>query len=113
MASEITNHKCPACTGPLHFVGASGMLECDYCGSKFSVDEIEKIYAEEEAKAAENGIKNDEKKEKEKSESEAMGTEWSEDEAKGMDKEIQDLVNDYNKKIETMLKEKEQELLTV
>ena len=84
MASEITNHKCPACTGPLHFVGASGMLECDYCGSKFSIDEIEKIYAEEEAKAAENGIKNDEKKEKEKSESEAMGTEWSEDEAKGM-----------------------------
>ena len=30
-----------------------------------------------------------------------------------MEKEIQDLVNDYNKKIETMLKEKEQELLTV
>ena len=39
--------------------------------------------------------------------------ELPEDEAKGMEKEIQDLVNDYNKKIETMLKEKEQELLTV
>ena len=39
--------------------------------------------------------------------------ELPEDEAKGMEKEIQDLVNDYNKKIDTMLKEKEQELLTV
>lgn len=36
-----------------------------------------------------------------------------EDEEKGMEKDIQDLVNDYNKKIEAMLKEKEQELLTV
>ena len=34
MASQITNYKCPACTGPLHFVGASGMLECDFCGAK-------------------------------------------------------------------------------
>ena len=39
--------------------------------------------------------------------------ELPEDEAKGMEKDIQDLVNEYNKKIETMLKEKEQELLTV
>ncbi len=29
MASQVTNYKCPACTGPLHFVGASGKLECD------------------------------------------------------------------------------------
>lgn len=44
---------------------------------------------------------------------EVKKAELPEDEAKGMEKEIQDLVNDYNKKIETMLKEKEQELLTV
>ena len=36
-----------------------------------------------------------------------------EDEQKGMEKDIQDLVNEYNKKIEDALKEKEQELLTV
>ena len=36
-----------------------------------------------------------------------------EDEEKGMEKEIQDLVNDYNKKIEALLKEKEEELLTI
>ena len=36
-----------------------------------------------------------------------------EDDEKGMEKEIQDLVNAYNKKVEDALKEKEQELLTV
>ncbi len=36
-----------------------------------------------------------------------------EDEEKRMEKEIQDLVNEYNKKIEDSLKEKEKELLTV
>ena len=35
------------------------------------------------------------------------------DEEKGIEKEIQDTVNEYNKKIENKLKEKEQELLTV
>ena len=39
--------------------------------------------------------------------------EISDDEKKGIEKDIQDLVNDYNKKIESLLKEKEQELLTV
>ena len=39
--------------------------------------------------------------------------ELPEDEEKGMEKEIQDMVNEYNKKIEDKLKEKETELLTV
>ena len=39
--------------------------------------------------------------------------ELPEDEEKGMEKDIQDLVNEYNKKIEALLKEKEEELLTV
>ena len=39
--------------------------------------------------------------------------ELPEDQEKGMEKDIQDIVNEYNKKIETKLKEKEQELLTV
>ena len=38
---SIMHYKCPACTGPLHYAGASGMLECDYCGSRFPVAEIE------------------------------------------------------------------------
>jgi len=39
--------------------------------------------------------------------------ELPEDEEKGIEKDIQDLVNEYNKKIESLLKEKEDELLTV
>lgn len=39
--------------------------------------------------------------------------ELPEDVEKGLEKEVQDLVNLYNKKIDDMLKEKEQDLLTV
>ena len=52
MATQITNYQCPACMGPLHFVGDSGRLECDYCGSDFNVAEIEALYKEKEQKAA-------------------------------------------------------------
>ncbi len=52
MATQITNYQCPACMGPLHFVGESGRLECDYCGSDFNVAEIEALYKEKEQKAA-------------------------------------------------------------
>lgn len=39
--------------------------------------------------------------------------EISEDEQKNLEKDIQDIVNEYNKKIEAKLKEKEDELLTI
>ncbi len=57
MADQSTNYQCPACTGPLHFVGSSGKLECDYCGSSFSVEEVEKLYAEKNDAAAANAGK--------------------------------------------------------
>ena len=53
MANEITNYQCPACTGPLHFGSESGVLECDYCGSRFSVEDIDRMYAEKNANAQE------------------------------------------------------------
>lgn len=52
MASRITNYQCPACTGPLHFGAQSGLLECDYCGSKFEVQEIEALYKDKDESAA-------------------------------------------------------------
>ena len=55
MPAQITNYQCPACTGPLHFVGESGKLECEYCGSGFDAAEIEALYAEKEARAAAAG----------------------------------------------------------
>ena len=51
MPAQIAEYKCPACTGPLHFVGESGKLECDYCGSTYDVAEIEALYAGQEAGA--------------------------------------------------------------
>lgn len=72
MASQITNYKCPACTGPLHFVGASGQLECDFCGSKYDVAEIEKLYAEKEAQAVEATEKANEKAEQNRKKLEEM-----------------------------------------
>ncbi len=42
------------------FVGESGRLECDYCGSSFNIAEIEALYAKKEAKAAEAARKQEE-----------------------------------------------------
>ena len=52
MPAQVTNYQCPSCTGPLHFVGASGKLECEYCGASYDVAEVEALYAEKEEKAA-------------------------------------------------------------
>ena len=51
MADKTTNYQCPACTGPLHFDGASGKLVCDYCGSAYEVADIEARYAQKQASA--------------------------------------------------------------
>lgn len=60
----------------------------------------------EEAKVSIRNIRHDALEEVEK-------LDLPEDEEKNMEKEIQDLVVEYNKKIEDALKEKENELLTV
>lgn len=52
MPSQITNYQCPACTGPLHFSSSSGKLECDYCGSVYTVAEIEDLYNKKDEAAA-------------------------------------------------------------
>ena len=53
MADQVTNYQGPACTGPLHYDGASGKLKCDYCGSLYEVAEIEALYKYKDAAAAE------------------------------------------------------------
>ena len=52
MSDKATNYQCPSCTGPLHYDGTTGRLQCDYCGSSFDPAEIEKLYAEKEQQAA-------------------------------------------------------------
>lgn len=46
MPSQIVNYQCPGCTGPLEFDESTGRLACEYCGSSFSVEEIEALYAQ-------------------------------------------------------------------
>ena len=51
MADQITNYKCPACAGRLFFSAKSGMMECEFCGTKYTVQEAEEMFAEADAKA--------------------------------------------------------------
>ena len=74
MPAQVINYKCPTCTGPLHFVGASGKLECDYCGASYDVAQIEALYAEKEGKAAAAQQSAEEKAAAEKKTAE--GSEW-------------------------------------
>ena len=55
MAPQITNYQCPNCDGPLHFVGESGQVECDFCQSKFDISVVEQLYADKEQAAASAG----------------------------------------------------------
>lgn len=91
MATQVTNYQCPACTGPLHFEGTTGKLECEYCGSAYAVEEIEAMYADKEEKAQEN-FQQAQEKASEKAQ-QAPGEEdswvmesgqWSPEEAAGM-----------------------------
>ena len=63
MPSQMTNYQCPACTGPLHFDGATGRLRCDYCGSEFSGQEIEALYNEKLEQSAQAAVQQAEKEE--------------------------------------------------
>ena len=79
MASQVTNYKCPACTGPLRFDGASGKLQCDFCGSSYEVAEIEKLYAEKDKTAAEAFSRTEQKASADGEWTAAYGADWGAD----------------------------------
>ena len=54
--AQATNYQCPACGGPLHFSGTTQKLECDYCGSSYTVEEIDKKYKHEETQEGMSGM---------------------------------------------------------
>ncbi len=78
MATQITNYQCPACTGPLHFTGESGRLECEYCGSAYDVAEIEALYKEKDAAAAQAQAQAEAKEQSREQEAQEDGG-WGED----------------------------------
>ena len=84
MPSQITNYQCPACTGPLHFDGASGNLVCDYCGSSYSVQEIEKLYKEKLDQAEQTAVQQAAKEEAQQAAAQAdpyADQAWAEEQA--------------------------------
>ena len=88
MANQVTNYKCPACTGPLRFDSATGKLTCDYCGTSYEVSEIEALFAEKEQKAAEAKKDADQKTAQQKKQAQAegwdtsdLGSDWGQDAA--------------------------------
>ena len=46
----------------MHFDSATGRLQCDYCGSSYEVSEIEALYADKNATAADAAAKAEEKR---------------------------------------------------
>ncbi len=82
MANEVTNYQCPSCTGPLHFGSESGVLECDYCGSRFSVEDIDRMYAEKNADAQAASEEREAKQTIHEAawDMESAGEQWGEDE---------------------------------
>lgn len=44
MADKTVNYQCPACTAPLKYTGED-RLECEYCGSSYTVAEIEAMFS--------------------------------------------------------------------
>lgn len=83
MATQVTNYQCPACTGPLHFSGTSGKLECEYCGTSYDVAEIEQLYTEKEQAAEDACAKTQEAQTGEAGEWDTsdLSQDWGEDEA--------------------------------
>lgn len=51
MGAQSVNYTCPACNGAVRFASELGSVACDFCGSVFSVEEIERLHAAKQEKA--------------------------------------------------------------
>ena len=84
VSAQITNYQCPSCTGPLHYDGTIGKLRCDYCGSTFTVQEIEALYADKVEQAQQAAAQAAQSAEAETAwDYDAAGSEWG-SESSGM-----------------------------
>lgn len=60
MADKVTNYICPACLGSVHFNATNGKIECDFCGSLYTVEEMEEMMKAQNQAAVEEAGKVDE-----------------------------------------------------
>ena len=49
--AETTTYQCPNCNGRLSFNSDNGRLTCEFCGSSFTVEEVEKLFAAKQERA--------------------------------------------------------------
>lgn len=49
--AETTNYQCPNCNGRLRWNGELGKLQCEFCESTFTTEEVEALYAQKQAQA--------------------------------------------------------------
>ena len=47
----ILTYKCPGCSGAMNFNESTGKMECPFCGRSETVETMQQLYLEEEAKA--------------------------------------------------------------
>lgn len=47
--SQVLTHKCPNCGGPLLFEPKNQKFHCEYCGSRFTEQEVSDFEAKQEA----------------------------------------------------------------
>lgn len=45
---EVTDYKCLSCSANLHFDPVTQKWSCDYCGSSYSLEDLEKAYGSDE-----------------------------------------------------------------
>ena len=81
MPDQVINYKCPACTGPLHFGTQSGKLECDYCGSSYTLEEIEAMQSQK-TQDAQKAFEEAENAPQEQWDLSQAGSQWGEEEEK-------------------------------
>ncbi len=72
MPDQVTNYKCPACGGPLHWDTETQKLKCDFCGSTFAPADISEEYKDINEAASLEGTET----------RDVETLQWSEEEAK-------------------------------
>ncbi len=48
--ADLISYKCPSCGGDVRFNPAAGDYKCEYCASRFTQEDLEKYYKEQEGK---------------------------------------------------------------
>lgn len=60
MAQQVTDYKCPACSGAMSFDAASGKVKCEYCSAEYTIEEIKALYAEKNKAVVDDAAKPEE-----------------------------------------------------